>query len=316
MSDYSQVTNFTVKDGLASGTAAKLVKGSDFDAEFAAISTAIASKADDTLTADLNTSTYDINFSDTAQANFGDANDLSIYHDASNSYINDTGTGGLILKSSDVTIQNASGTEILSTGIGTGVEITGTLDIDQDTASNHIVTIHNTNSSGTGAAYLQIKTDTKYVNLSVTDQGDYAQEVGSSILTKYVDYDTHVFRSNGGTEIARFDSTTGLTLKSALVDTTYAWTSTSGSVTGELNPANGGIQTVTLTGNITALTDNVASGEGILLMIDDGTAYTITWPTMTWVNNGGLAPTLETTGYTVVALWKVSTTLYGSLISG
>jgi hypothetical protein len=50
------------------------------------------------------------------------------------------------------------------------------------------------------------------------------------------------------------------------------------------------------------------------VMIDDGTANTITWPTMTWVNNAGSAPTLATTGYTVVALWKVSTTLYGALV--
>jgi hypothetical protein len=49
-------------------------------------------------------------------------------------------------------------------------------------------------------------------------------------------------------------------------------------------------------------------------MIDDGTASTITWPATTWVNNGGLAPTLAATGYTVIALWKVSTTLYGALV--
>jgi len=85
-------------------------------------------------------------------------------------------------------------------------------------------------------------------------------------------------------------------------------------VTTELEPANGSIQTVTLTGNITALTDNIAAGECITLMIDDGTAYTITWPTITWRNNGGSAPTLATSGYTVVVLWKVSTTLYGVLV--
>ena len=44
--------------------------------------------------------------------------------------------------------------------------------------------------------------------------------------------------------------------------------------------------------------------------VDDGTGYTVTWPTMTWV--GGSAPTLATSGYSVVELWKVSTTLYGA----
>jgi len=51
------------------------------------------------------------------------------------------------------------------------------------------------------------------------------------------------------------------------------------------------------------------------LMIDDGTAYSVTWPTMTWVNNSGSAPTLKTSGYSVVVLWKVSTTLYGAVVA-
>ena len=79
-----------------------------------------------------------------------------------------------------------------------------------------------------------------------------------------------------------------------------------------LEPDNGSIQTHTLTGN-TTYTDAFSAGQAITIMIDDGSAYTVTWPTMTWVNNAGSAPTLATTGYTVVALWKVSTTLYGAL---
>jgi len=50
------------------------------------------------------------------------------------------------------------------------------------------------------------------------------------------------------------------------------------------------------------------------LMINDGTAYTVTWTTLavTWV--GGSAPTLATTGSTVVELWKVGSTIYGALV--
>jgi hypothetical protein len=107
---------------------------------------------------------------------------------------------------------------------------------------------------------------------------------------------------------------TAPTMTGTIIEDVYAWTTTTGTVTDEMEPANGSIQTLTLTGNITSLTDNIASGEAITLMVDDGSAYTITWPTMTWVNNGGSAPTLATSGYTVVALWKVSTTLYGALV--
>ena len=80
-----------------------------------------------------------------------------------------------------------------------------------------------------------------------------------------------------------------------------------------LDPANGTIQTKTLSAN-TTLTDSLSAGEAMTLMIDDGSAYAVTWPTITWANNAGVAPTLATSGYTVVALWKVGATLYGALV--
>ena len=78
-----------------------------------------------------------------------------------------------------------------------------------------------------------------------------------------------------------------------------------------LDPANGSIQTWTLSANSTP-TDSLAAGQSITLMIDDGSAYTITWPTMQWI--GGSAPTLATSGYSVVELWKVGSTLYGAYV--
>jgi hypothetical protein len=102
---------------------------------------------------------------------------------------------------------------------------------------------------------------------------------------------------------------TNLTLVGTTVEDVYAMSGTSVA----LEPDNGSIQTHTLTGN-TTYTDAFSAGQAITIMIDDGSAYTVTWPTMTWVNNAGSAPTLATTGYTVVALWKVSTTLYGALV--
>jgi hypothetical protein len=78
----------------------------------------------------------------------------------------------------------------------------------------------------------------------------------------------------------------------------------------DLDPANGPIQLWTLGANRTATATNFEAGESMLLMVADGTAYTLTWPTMTWV--GGSAPTLATSGYSVIELWKISTTLYGA----
>ncbi len=99
------------------------------------------------------------------------------------------------------------------------------------------------------------------------------------------------------------------TITGTPTETIFALTGT----TPALNPANGSIQTWTLTGNSTP-TDSVAAGQAITVMIDDGSAYTVTWPSVTWVNNAKVAPTLATTGYTTVTLWKVSTTLYGAVV--
>lgn len=78
-----------------------------------------------------------------------------------------------------------------------------------------------------------------------------------------------------------------------------------------LEPDNGTIQTWTLTGNSTP-TDGLSAGQSMTLMINDGTNYTITWPSVVWV--GGTAPVLAATGQTVVELWKVGAVLYGALV--
>jgi|TARA_R100000900_G_scaffold139557_2_gene119255 hypothetical protein len=46
MSNYTKTTNFTAKDTLPTGNPAKIIKGADFDTEFDALVTAVASKAD------------------------------------------------------------------------------------------------------------------------------------------------------------------------------------------------------------------------------------------------------------------------------
>ena len=46
MSNYTKTTNFTAKDTLPTGNPAKIIIGADFDTEFDALVTAVASKAD------------------------------------------------------------------------------------------------------------------------------------------------------------------------------------------------------------------------------------------------------------------------------
>ena len=84
----------------------------------------------------------------------------------------------------------------------------------------------------------------------------------------------------------------------------------------EIDPGNGSIQVVTLGASRTPAATNFEAGQVVLLGIDDGSAYTITWTTVnpTWVKPGGTAsaPTLATTGYTWILFWKVASTIYAA----
>jgi len=83
-----------------------------------------------------------------------------------------------------------------------------------------------------------------------------------------------------------------------------------------LSPANGSIQTWTLSGASTPTSGTWNAGQSITLMIDDGSAATVTWTSLavTWKTDGGNPPTLNTTGFTVITLWKVGTTIYGARV--
>ena len=115
--------------------------------------------------------------------------------------------------------------------------------------------------------------------------------------------------ASDGTDISWSAILTNAALTGTPVEDIYALSGTSAA----LEPDNGSIQTHTLSGS-TTYSDAFSAGQGITLMIDDGSAQTVSWPTMTWVNNGGAAPTLATSGYTVISIWKVSSTLYGALV--
>ena len=87
----------------------------------------------------------------------------------------------------------------------------------------------------------------------------------------------------------------------------------------EVDPGNGSVQLITLGASRTPKATNFAAGESITLMVDDGTAYTLTWTDATWgtggvIWTGGTAPTLATSGYSVIQFWKVGTQVYGASV--
>ena len=87
-------------------------------------------------------------------------------------------------------------------------------------------------------------------------------------------------------------------------DTVYALSGTA------FDATNGAVQTKTLAAS-TTFTDSLSSGDAIVLQLEAGASYTVTWPTMTWVTSGGnVAPTL--TAKDTLVFWKVSSVLYGA----
>lgn len=102
------------------------------------------------------------------------------------------------------------------------------------------------------------------------------------------------------------------TLNSGFTEGVFAVTGT----TPALSPLNGSIQTWTLSATSTPSQGTWNSGQSLTLMVDDGSGATIVWTSLavTWKTNEGTAPTLNTTGFTVIQLWKVGSVIYGARV--
>ena len=126
------------------------------------------------------------------------------------------------------------------------------------------------------------------------------QNGGSNVVV-----DTDIGSTVQGYDANTTTSTNTQTLTNKTVrDTVYALTGTA------FDATNGAVQAKTLAAN-TTFTDSLSSGDAIVLQLEAGASYTVTWPTMTWVTSGGnVAPTL--TAKDTLVFWKVSSVLYGA----
>lgn len=156
-------------------------------------------------------------------------------------------------------------------------------------------------SGGTGVA--------NNASATVTSSGNYAYTRTLTGVTNVTFPTTGTLATLAGTETLTNKTITGTK------ETVYAITD---GAAFEINPANGGIQTITLGANRTPAATNFTAGQSVTLMIDDGSAYAITWSTVnpTWVGATatGSAPTLATTGYTIIEMWKVGSTIYAAYV--
>ena len=161
-----------------------------------------------------------------------------------------------------------------------------------------------------------------------TDQDKfYVKEAGALVATYLTSADIGVTVQGYDADTAKLDVAQTFTAVQTLTDPAIigtiledVFTITDGAAF-EVDPGNGSIQLITLGASRTPKATNFAAGEAVTLMVDDGSAYTLTWTDATWggtgvvwKTGGGNAPTLNTTGYTVLTFWKVGTQIYGARV--
>jgi hypothetical protein len=150
-----------------------------------------------------------VDFNDSVKARFGTGNDLEIYHDASHSYISDTGTGNLKLMTSYLEVNQTNGEEMFK-AIGnagchlyydnsvklvttsTGINVTG--------AVNSTGEMRISNPSATSQLYLYGAAGQK-ANLKLNEYGVRDWDIGAGTVTS-----GQFSISAAGTERLRIDS--------------------------------------------------------------------------------------------------------------
>jgi hypothetical protein len=164
--------------------------------------------------------TGDVSFGDNDKAIFGAGSDLKIYHDGSDSYIDDTGTGRLRLRgAADIILAHPTNGEIYATfsangantfyydnaaklaTTSTGIDVTGTVTADGVSSDGNI----SMSGAGTGSRYVLLGNETSaYAGSLVMQAGGGSAAYGGSIIAY-----GHSHASKAGDIVAGISSGSG-----------------------------------------------------------------------------------------------------------
>lgn len=188
----------------------------------------------------------------------------------------------------------------------------GTTGLTPSTGTTGAITLAGTLAIANGGTGQTTKSAAFNALSPITSTGDLILGNGTNSATRLAIGTNGQILTTNGTTASWGATVSGATLNGGYTEQVYAVSGT----TPALSPTNGSIQTWTLSGSSTPTAGTWAEGQSLTLMVDDGTAYTITWASLavTWKTDSGSAPTLQTTGYTAIQLWKVGSTIYGARV--
>lgn len=216
-----------------------------------------------------------------------------------------TGGGSMVYPSGTGIAVVTSGTSWGTTLTAPSGTIVGTS--DTQTLTNKTISADNNTLSGIAASSFVLS------NGSGNIDGAAAQKaIPSGVVVGTTDTQTLTNKTLTSPTITTGTTSGKFTFGGAIDETVFAVTGT----TPALSPANGTIQTWSLTANSTPTQGTFDAGESMTLMINDtASSFTVTWTSIPVVWVGGSAPTLTpAAGFTVIELWKVGTTVYGALV--
>jgi hypothetical protein len=172
-----------------------------FKTSFDNLSTDIVSDTTPQLGGDLASNGNDINFADNDKAKFGAGSDLQIYHDGSNSYISDQGTGHIKILANDFRVVNASNTEQMITA-----NQDGSVTLYNDSVAKLATTSTGIDVTGTATATSDFKAHS-------SSSGDYVRMYGGTGTGKWDIYGSGANLRIGDNESAgsvQFDTNVGI----------------------------------------------------------------------------------------------------------